>query len=73
VSVNLLRRTLLTELNYPLPSCAVLCKILEMADVVVPNNRATPAKGIAHSFINQSTISDQTSSLSDGFSPFVLK
>jgi hypothetical protein len=40
---------LLTELNYSLPSCAILCKILEMADVETPNNRATSGKEIPSS------------------------
>jgi len=35
---------LLTELNDSVDSWAVLCNILEMADVETPNNRATSAK-----------------------------
>jgi len=54
------RRTLLAELNYLLLSWAILCKILEMADVGTPNNRATPAKDIPNSFTNRSAISERT-------------
>ena len=37
---------LLTELNYSMLSWAILCNILEMADVETPNNRATSANDI---------------------------
>jgi hypothetical protein len=49
----------LTELNYSLLSCAILCKILEMTDVETPNNRATSAKDIPNPFINRSSISER--------------
>jgi hypothetical protein len=49
-----------TEVNYSLLSWAILFRILEMADVETPNNLATPAKGIANSFINCSAISERT-------------
>jgi len=56
----MLRRTLLTELNDLLLSWAVLRKILKMADVETPNNRATSAKDFPNSFINRSGISERT-------------
>ena len=56
----MLRRTLLTELNYSLLFWVILYKILEMADVGTPNNRATPAKDIPNSFTNRSAISERT-------------
>ena len=42
--------TLLIELNYPLLPWLLPCKILEMADVEMPNNRATSVKDIPYSF-----------------------
>jgi hypothetical protein len=42
-----------TELKYFLP-WLLLCKILEMADVETPNNRATSANDIPNSFTNRS-------------------
>jgi hypothetical protein len=51
---------LLTELNYLLFSWATLCKILEMADVETPNNRAASAKDIPDSLTNRSAISERT-------------
>ena len=44
----------MTELNYTLLSSAILCKILESADVETPNNRATAANDFSNSFINRS-------------------
>ena len=52
--------TLLTELNYSLLSWAVLCKILEMADVETLNNRATSGNDIPNSFINRLATSART-------------
>ena len=60
MSVNMLRRILLTELNYSIFFWVVLCNILEMADVETPNDRATPAKDIPNSLINRSAISERT-------------
>jgi hypothetical protein len=51
---------LLTELNYLLRSWAILCKILEMADVETPNNRATSANDIPNSLTNRSAVSERT-------------
>jgi hypothetical protein len=47
----------LTELSYSLLSWAILCNILEMADVVPPNNRATSANDIPNSLINPFAVS----------------
>ena len=54
------RGPLLTELNYSLLSCAILCRILEMADVETPNSRATSANDIPDSFTNRSAVSERT-------------
>jgi hypothetical protein len=50
---------LLTELNYSLLSWAILCNILEMADVETLNNRATSGNDIPNSFINRSATSEE--------------
>ena len=42
-----------TELNYSLLSWAVPCKILEMAGVETPSNRATSANDIPNSFLTE--------------------
>jgi hypothetical protein len=49
--------TLLIKLNYSLLFWAILCNVLEMADVETPNNRATPANDIPNSFTNRPVIS----------------
>jgi hypothetical protein len=54
------RGMLLPGLNYLLLSWAILCKILEMADVETSSNRATPAKNIRNSFTNRSAIFERT-------------
>lgn len=46
------------ELNYSLLSRATPCKILKMADVRTPNNRATCANDNPISFVNRSAISE---------------
>ena len=55
----MLRRTLLTELNYPLLPWLLLCNILEVGDVKSPNHCDTSAKDISNSFINHSAISEE--------------
>jgi hypothetical protein len=49
-----------TELNYLLLSCAILCEILEIADVETPNNRASSANDIPDSLTNRSAVSERT-------------
>jgi hypothetical protein len=52
--------TSLIDLNSSLLSWAILCKILEMAEVEIPNNRTASAKDIPNSFTNRSAISERT-------------
>lgn len=51
--------TWLTALNYSLLSWAIVCNILEMAEMETPNNRVTFAKDIPNSFTNRSPISEE--------------
>ena len=51
--------TLVTGLNYSLLPWFLLCKILGMADVETPNNRATFGNDIPNSFINRLATSEE--------------
>ena len=51
--------------NYSLFSWAILCKILEIADVAKPNTRASCANDFSKFFINRSAISVGLGDLSD--------
>lgn len=44
----------MNDLNYSLLYCAILCKILEIADVETPDNRANFVNAIRNPFINRS-------------------
>jgi len=60
ICMEKLESALDTELNYSMLSWAILCNILQLADVQAPNNRAASAKDIPHSLTNRSAISART-------------